>query len=191
MGPRRRPVAVLLALLALAASVAATGCGKSEEEKLSEPKREGLSFKLDELDYNVFITRQLNIRNAEDHDYYRGPDAPPGSALYGVFLQVCNDAASPRTSASDFKIVDTQNEEFRPKKLPKTNFFAYQPTKLHPEGCLPIPGSAAASGPTGGSLLLFQLPISATENRPLELEVRGPFNPKTGKYDKAKVELDI
>ena len=189
MRRRRRPIAVLAVLALLAASATLAGC--KEEEHHDEPKREGLSFEMDDLDYNVFITRQLNIRNPEDHDYYAGPDAPPGANLYGVFLEVCNDADEARTSASEFKIVDTQKNEFEPKELPESNFFAYHSRKIQPQDCIPTPSSAAATGPTGGAMLLFELPISATENRPLELEVRGPFNTKTGKYEVRKVELDI
>ncbi len=184
-----RPIAVLAAI-AVALPLAASGCGPEHDE--SEPKREGLAFKLDGLDYNVFITRQLNIRNPEDHDYYPGPDAPPGSSLYGVFIEVCNeDSDGARQSASEFKIVDTQKNAFEPKELPESNFFAYHPAKLNAQECIPTVGGAAATGPTAGSMLLFELPISATENRPLELEVEGPFDAKTGKRETAKVELDI
>ena len=184
-----RPIAVLAAV-AVALSLAASGCGPEHDE--SEPKREGLAFKLDGLDYNVFITRQLNIRNAEDHDYYPGPDAPRDRACTeSSSRSATRTPTARRQSAREFKIVDTQKNAFEPKELPKSNFFAYHPAKLSPQECIPTIGGAAATGPTAGSMLLFELPTEATENRPLELEVEGPFDPTTGKRETAKVELDI
>jgi hypothetical protein len=40
-------------------------------------------------------------------------------------------------------------------------------------------------------MLLFELPLAATENRPLELHIEGPFDATTGKPSEARVILDI
>jgi hypothetical protein len=103
----------LLVACALLALVAA-GCGEKGEEK--DPVREGIAVDLGGLDYNVFITRQLNPKDVEDRDYYNGPEQSeecaqkPGSQtppqltpeerpqrcptnLYGVFVQVCNETS--------------------------------------------------------------------------------------------------
>src|SRR5256885_9353342 len=59
--------------------------------------------------------------------------------------------------------------------------FAYRARVLAPRGCIPEPGSAAATGPTAGSMILFSLPIFATENRPLELEIKRSEERRVGK----------
>ena len=183
---RMMRVASLLALAALTV-LAFAGCSKHHEI----PEPEGQTVKVHDLSYTVFITRQLNLRDPEDRDYFSGPEAPPGFSYFGVFIQVCNDYnhAPHRTPVDNFKIVDTQGNEYRPTRLPPTDVFAYRPSSLGAKQCVPIPGSAPASGPIGGSLLLFRLPISSIENRPLDLEIDPPLFGKTP--DDRKIELDI
>lgn len=182
MSPTRKIAAALLA----AAVIAVAGCGN--ELKPGEPHREGLAVELEGLEYNVFITRQLNLSLAEDKAYYSGPAAPAGSALYGVFIEVCNRGKDPRQSADRFRIRDTQGAEFEPVELPQGNQFAYHAGVIQPSQCVPARGSLPQLGPTGGAMLLFQLPQAATENRPLELEV---FGPTPGTPERLTVELDI
>jgi hypothetical protein len=184
--PRHRLTSAALACaLALVPAVAA-GCG--QEHETEEPRREGLFVPLAGLHYNVYITRQLNLRDAEDRDYYRGPDAPAGETYYGVFINVCNEEdGETRPAARSFRVKDTQGNEFEPVELPEENVFAYRPGPIEPGACIPTLGSAAANGPTGGSLLVFRLPVEASENRPLELEIRPP----AGGGEIAKIELDI
>jgi hypothetical protein len=49
---------------------------------------------------------------------------------------------------------------------------------------MPRTGTLAALGPTSGALLLFELPLANTENRPLTLHIQGAS-------DQATVILDI
>ncbi len=168
--PRR--LLMLLCLAALAAGLAA--CGESDvEQGVDEPAREGLAIELDGVDYNVFITRQLNTKVTPDKAYFDGPEAEPGETLYGVFIQVCNRSEDTHETASDFKIKDAQDNEFEPEELPEDNAFAYHAGELEPNECFPEAGSVAQLGPTSGSMLLFRLPLENTEYRPLELEVQG------------------
>jgi hypothetical protein len=201
MTPRR--LFLLLMACALMALVAA-GCGTKGEDH--DPVREGIATDLGGLDYNVYITRQLNPHDVEDQDYYNGPEeseecarkpggTPPAltpeervqrcpTALYGVFLQVCNEttdgapiaAREPseeagREFAGDFEIEDSQGNKFEPIVLPETNVFAYRARPLKKGDCIPASGSAAYSAPTAGALMVFRLPVAATENRPLELSI--------------------
>ena len=70
--PRR--LLMLLCLTALAAGPAA--CGNSDvKQGVDEPAREGLALELDGVDYNVFITRQLNTKITPDKAYFDGPEA--------------------------------------------------------------------------------------------------------------------
>jgi hypothetical protein len=155
----------------LAGCVGLAACGE-EEPGVDEPAREGLALELDGIDYNVFITRQLNPRVAPDGAYVT-EDAPPGEALYGVFIQVCNHSEEPHETVSDFIVKDNQENEFEPEELPVDNAFAYSPRTLQPDECIPEAGSVAQLGPSAGSMLLFRFPLETTENRPLELELEG------------------
>jgi hypothetical protein len=168
---------LLLRRLALAACVVGlsgglVACGE-EEPGVDEPAREGLALELDGVDYNVFITRQLNPEIPPDDAYYTGPEPPPDETLFGVFIQVCNHSDDSRGTAEEFKVVDNQGNEFEPEELEADNAFAYEPQELDPEECIPEAGSVAQLGPTAGSMLLFRLPLQVTENRPLELEIEG------------------
>jgi hypothetical protein len=168
-----RPLFRLILLACLAAlALGAAACGE-EEPGVDEPAREGLALPLDGVDYNVFITRQLNPAIPPDSAYVEGPEPAPGETLYGIFLQACNTSEDVRTTVEDFKVVDNQGNEFEPEELPENNRFAYHPRELDPKECIPEAGSVAQLGPTAGSMLLFRLPLQMTENRPLELEMQG------------------
>jgi hypothetical protein len=166
--PARLTLLACLAALALGAAA----CG-DEEPGFDEPAREGLAIPLDGVDYNVFITRQLNPAIPADDAFYQGPEPEPGETLYGVFLQACNNSGETRQTVDSFMVVDNQGNEFEPEELPETNKFAYHPQELEDEECIPETGSVAQLGPTGGAMLLFRLPLENTENRPLELELEG------------------
>jgi hypothetical protein len=191
--PRQRSTsAVLFSVLALAGGVLA-GCGDNPRE--NNASREGLPEKVGGIDYNVYITRELNLRDVEDSGYYKGPEAPPGFALYGVFLTACNPAESATSpnvpAAADFTVIDTQGHRFKPLPMAPGNDFAYNAVPLKHLACIPKRGSLASSGPTNGALLVFQLPIRALENRPLDLEIVSPPDPTTGDRDTGRIELDV
>src|SRR3954469_14529935 len=126
MSLRRSTSAALMCVLALAGA-AVSGCGENPRE--NNASREGLPERVGKIDYNVYITRELNLRDVEDSGYYKGPEAPPGFALYGVFMTACNpaeSAISPNVpSASDFTVIDTQGNRFKPLPTPPGNDFAY------------------------------------------------------------------
>ena len=183
MDPTRlRRIAAACAAAAVLAPVLAA-CG--EEQGVEEPAREGLAIDIGGINYNVFITRQLNLEIPPDKAYYPGPPAKPGNALYGVFLQACNISEDEdRTTTEDFVVEDNQGNEFEPIELEADNAFAYRPTRLQGEECVPEVGSVGQLGPTAGSMLLFDFPLENTENRPLELVV------KSGGEEK-RFELDL
>ena len=188
-----RAFALLLVVLALVIA----GCGEAEptaggqlQEGSEEAFREGLFEELNGLSYKVFITRQLNERDSEDHAYFQGGDPPPGFIDYGVFIEVCNMEEEPLRSASDFTMVDTQEDEFEPKELPVTNIFAFRPGTILPDECVPDQASIPAQSPTGGALLLFRIPVEVTENRPLVLRIQDGFDAE-GEPQTLSFELDI
>ena len=177
MALRNRTLAALL--LALAFAGGATACGADHDALgVEEPAREGLAIEIGGLDYNVFITRELNLAITPDKDYYDGPPAKPGNNLFGVFIQVCNLTEDETIeSASEFKVTDNQGVEFEPVEQAEDNAFAYNARELGPSECIPEDGSVAQQGPTAGSMLLFDFPLENTENRPLELEITSAGTP--------------
>lgn len=178
-------VAGCLVALALGGAV---GCG-DEVPGVQEPAREGLTLDVAGIEYTVFITRELNLAITPDKAYYPGPPAGKDNALFGVFLTACNpeDAEKSLYATADFEVEDNQGNKFEPVVLPEENQFAYQPLELVPGDCIPEDGSVAQQGPTAGSMLLFEFPLTATENRPLELTITGP----AGSGESKTVELDL
>jgi hypothetical protein len=172
------PMDVLLRRLALVAcvlglSVGVAACGGDDELGVEEPASEGLALGLDGIDYNVFITRQLNPAIPPDDTYYTGSQPAPDETLYGVFIQACNNSNERRRTTDAFTVVDSQGNEFEPDQADAGSIIAYEPRDLGPEECIPPAGSLAQLGPEGASMLLFKLPLKMTENRPLELEIHG------------------
>jgi hypothetical protein len=189
MGLRR-----LLLVLACAATAATfSGCFLEEEHEEGEPLREGLAVSVGGIEYTVYITRELNPALPDDRGYWRGEEAEPGFALYGVFLQACNrsgdnddDDVETGTyeTTDDFVVVDTQGNEYEPLDAERENVFHYEPEELEPGACIPEEGSLAQLGPTAGAMLPFLFPLEAGENRPLELDIHADG-------EDASVELDL
>jgi hypothetical protein len=99
-------------------------------------------------------------------------------------VAVCNVNGGSHLAASKWHIEDSQGNVYDPLPLARTNLFAYRPRTLTERQCIPTKGSTADTAPIGGAVFVFRLPVQATENRPLELELN------TG--DKIKrFELDI
>lgn len=194
MGLRR----ILTALACLCATLLLPGCFLKPDHEEGEALREGLDVRVGGIDYNVFITRELNLALPDDKSYWKGEEAPPGFSLYGVFLEACNRSDQDPDledrayeTADHFKVVDTQGNEYEPEEAEEENGFHYHAATLEPGECVPEIGSLAHQGPTGGAMLLFTFPLAAGENRPLELEILGDYDPIAGEYTKAAVELDL
>jgi len=184
MGVRRTSPAFRLLALAgalLACSLLLGACGSSSDQK---SVKEGQAAELGGLRYNTVFSRYLNANDPEDAAYLVGqPKAKPGELYLGVFLQVKNIGNKTSTLPSVFTVTDTEGELYT--SLPSTSEFAFPTgTKLEDDRIVPDPDSPAGSGPIQGSLVLFRVPDSANENRPLTLMIPGPGGP-------AEVELDI
>jgi hypothetical protein len=178
-------------VLALLAVTGLSACGSQKEPGVDEPAREGLAIDVGGVNYNVYLTRELNLKITPDSDYYHGKPAAKGHALYGVFIKACNDGTKRLKTASTFTVEDNQGNEFEPIELAKDNAFAYHPTSLGEGDCFPASGSVAQFGPTAASMLLFDFPLKNTENRPLLLKIEGPYDFAKGKRESKTVELDL
>jgi hypothetical protein len=182
MSRRRRFALPLLAVSALLVILLGAGaCGYSSDEK---EVVEGEPVELGELKYNVIFSRFLNPSDNEDSAYLVGQPKPPaGSTYFGVFFEVQNESEEPQTLADSFTIVDADDQTF--DALASESLYALPwGGEVEGEEQIPVLDSTAQQGPIEGAVVIFELPASASENRPLTLEIPGPEGP-------AEVTLDL
>jgi hypothetical protein len=171
MSPLRRPLLSLLALLALLLLVVGvSACGYESE---STHVMEGESVELGELKYNVTFSRYLNPKDNEDEAYLVGQkEAPKGESYFGVFLEVQNESDEPQVLPSSLTITDVDENEF--EVLESESIFALPfDGEVESEEQIPRLDTPAQLGPIEGSVAIFLLPESASENRPLTLHIPG------------------
>lgn len=162
----------LLSLFAIAlVGVVLAGCG--EEAQHLEAK-EGGRIQLDELYYQVQLSRQLNPKDVEDSYYLEGYPLPAkGESYFGVFVRVDNETSSTRKlpiGTEHMKIVAANGDEFEPLKVNAPGW-GYEPAPLGKGAMLPIPDTPAFVGTIRGSLILFRIPNKGLDDRPLKLEI--------------------
>jgi len=181
MAPHRKTLLALLAALALSVSaLAISACGYSSDSK---DVVEGEPVKLGELQYNVIFSRFLTPKDSEDSAYLVGqPQVPAGSAYFGVFLEVQNESEEPQTLASSFTITDAGHQTF--DAIPSESLYALPfGGEVESQEQIPVLDSTPEQGPIEGSVVIFELPASASENRPLTLSIPGPEGPATVTLD--------
>jgi hypothetical protein len=182
MVPHRRTTLSLLAVLALALmAFALSACGYSSDSK---DVPEGEPVKLGDLRYNVIFSRFLNPNDNEDSAYLVGqPELPEGHSYFGVFLEVQNKSEETQTLADAFTITDAGHQTF--DAIPSKSLYAFPfGGEVESQEQIPLVDSTPEQGPIEGSLVLFELPASASEDRPLTLSIPGPEGP-------AAVTLDL
>jgi hypothetical protein len=181
--PRRRRLAPLLlaAFVLCALTVGFSACGSSSDSK---EVSEGEPVKLGDLQYNVVFSRFLNPNDSEDSAYLVGQPPPPdGSDYFGVFFQVQNDESTPQPLPQSLTIADATHREY--EAIASESLYAFPlGGEVEPEEQVPVLDSTPQQGPIEGSLVLFQLPAEASDNRPLTLSIPGPEGP-------AEVTLDL
>ena len=158
-----------------------SACGYSSDSK---DVVEGEVVELGELKYQVIFSRFLNPNDNEDSAYLVGqPPATKGSSYFGVFLEVQNKSEENQKLAETFTIADADEQTF--DAIPSESLYAFPfGGEVEPQEPIPAPDSTPQQGPIEGSLVLFELPSSASENRPLTLSIDGPEGP-------AEVTLDL
>jgi hypothetical protein len=167
-----RSLTLICALFALALA----GCG-NKHAVVTLAETEGIYIDVGELDYQIQNSRVLNPNIDPDRQYLTGlPEdhaAPKEDETYFVvFMRVQNQTDEAHTSADEFEIVDTQENRYTPIELdPAENPFVYQSGEVAPHSVYPTGESLTAEGPTQGALLLFKLPYSTLQNRPLEFKI--------------------
>ncbi len=173
----RRFALPLLAALAVGVSA----CGSSSDSKSVV---EGESVSLGELNYTVIFSRYLNPKDNEDSAYLVGqPQLPPGESYFGVFFEVQNESEEPQTLPKSVEITDAGNQTFH--ALPSESLYALPfGGNVESQEQIPVLDSTPQQGPIEGSVTIFRLPASASENRPLTLHIPGQEGP-------ADVTLDL
>jgi hypothetical protein len=188
-----RKLTIALALLP-ALLLAACGSGANTNQPTKHGDSEGAYVQAGPLLYQVQLSRELNPHAVNDRQYLAGIAAgtprPQGDQeWFGVWLRVQNPTKRSAMAASDYRIVDTLGNVYRPIPLAATNPLAYQARWIqgtNGQPLLPDPDSAAGAGPVQGSMLLFELSTSVYANRPLELEITPPAG-----GEPSSVELDL
>jgi hypothetical protein len=184
-----RALAVPLAAAALTLGAAACGTeGETEEVDGHEVPFvvEGEPIELGDLRINVQLTRFLNPNDVEDAQYLEGLPPPPSDKDYlGVFLEAENEGDDPAKlpDGSELTVTDTTGKEFEPAES-DTVFALELGTEVEGNGEVPAAESAAANGPTQGSLVIFLVDTGVSENRPLEMDL-------TADGEQGIIELDI
>jgi hypothetical protein len=182
---------LLALLLASAAALAVAGCGNKEEE-YTFGGTEGIYVSVDELKYQVQISRILNPANIEDQGYLKGISkgvAPAEDEVwFAIFMRVENDGEASHTAADSFEIRDTQDKTFKPLNLDQNvNLFAYKPRVVTPGTQIPAINSPAFNNSIRGALLLFKVKTDSLYNRPLELHISNSRESQ----GEAVIDLDV
>lgn len=171
--PRRLARVVGLLLIA-AMALAAGGCGGKDVYAV-EAKEGGRIF-VDDLFYQVQLSRQLNTKDVEDSTYLQGqPQPATGDTYFGVFVRADNETSDRRIlpiGIDAMKITTAGGDVFRPIPV-KASGWGWAPAPLGKGAMLPIPNTPAHIGPIRGGLILFRIPLTDLDNRPLVLEIKG------------------
>lgn len=174
---RRRRLGAFVCLLGLSLGLAA--CGKSNHP--SSVENNGVYITAGPITYQLQISRLLNQFSTEDRQYVAGLPAgasrtlSPTQLWYGVFLWAKNQSDRTHVTTNNFDIVDTQGNRYRPISVDSAlNPYAWRSQSLHPGATEPGLDTTASWGPTQGGLLLFKLPTTVYDNRPLMLQILSP-----------------
>jgi len=180
-------------LLSVVATLTLVGglsaCGEHGEANVG--KNEGYYVKAGGLEYQVQISRQLNPSDFEDRDYLiglpKGAGLGKGEQYFAVFMRAFNREDAPARAASVFYMTDTTGARYNAIPLDtNVNRVAFRPAELKPSDQLPLPGSLGRENTTQGGLVLFKVPVTAYDSRPLVLHI----TPPDGGED-ATVNLDV
>jgi hypothetical protein len=175
--------AIAAAVVAIAAGVVLSGCDTAPEN--ADQVTEGQGIKLDDLLFNVQISRELNPGDTEDKAYLVGQKPlGPDQYYFGVFMRIQNEGDASAQVPTDMSVVDTVGDAFKP--LQSNSLFALKlGDTIHAGDEVPAGESVAANGPIQGSMVLFRIDSSAIQDRPLTLHIT------TSTGSAGEVELDL
>ena len=180
--PRKPLLPLLAAILLIAIVGGVSACGYSSDGVTEVD--EGQTVTLGELDYTVVFSRFLNPNDTEDSAFLVGQPPPKnGSTYFGVFIEVQNKSEDTQTLADGLTITDADDQTY--DALESESLYAFPfGGEIESQEPIPTPDSTPQQGSIEGSVVLFDLPTTASVNRPLTLEIPGPGGP-------AEVKLDL
>ena len=186
---RSRRLSAVLAAVLVASGLSA--CGKHQSTgPVRIAETEGIYLDVNDLKYQVQVSRQLNPADVQDEPYLVGipeeeRELKPNEVWFGVILRVQNETSEALRPSEEIEIEDTVGEIFHPLELEPDNVFAYRAEDLIPaRETYPLLDSPGYDTPSRGALLLFKLTLTGLNNRPLELKIEGRKIPQqTGIVD--------
>jgi len=182
----------IASFLAVALALALSACG-NKHDTVHEAETEGIYVDVDELKYQVQISRQLNpVAIAEDRTFLSGVDEATaelgeGEVWFAIFLRVENESDEPQVPTTRFELEDQQGNVYEPISIEDGNPFAYNTDPIRPGGFAPGPDTIARQvGSVGGMLQLFKVKYETLDNRPVELVIHSLTSD-----DESTVNIDI
>lgn len=200
MSLRRLRLAAASAALVLAVGGCATSSNSNHHKAggqlsgldVADANNNGAYVQAGGITYQLQISRALNQYGVEDSQYIKGLPAgtTPVNASqewYGVFIWAKNQHHRPYTTATNFVVEDTQGNRYYPVRLnPNVNPYAWTPQTLRYSQTEPGEDTTAAQAFTQGRLLLFKVPTTIYDNRPLTLYILGSNRARL-----ASISLDL
>lgn len=173
-----RPIVTGLLLLAMAAL---SGCF----EKAERPPDEGETVKVGQAQYTVVLTRRFNQADEEDSAYLVGqPKLNTGQIYLGVFVRIENKGKRAVRPPRGIEVVNGDGKTYEALDASRSTFALHFNESIPAGESVPALNSPAQAGSVHGSLILYRMPASAIEARPIELEIPAPGDKK------ARIELD-
>jgi hypothetical protein len=170
--------------LGLAAAAVLAGCGGDAPADNAVEATEQNVVELGGVRYRVVRFRQLNPSGAPDDALWQGERPAAGSGLYMAVVRAC--AIDEGAEVSDeILLEDAFGQRFQPRPEGTADEFELEAGKLDAGECTPTAGSAADRTFDGGALV-FEVPFSATSERPLVLEIGAPDGSGS-----ARIQVDL
>jgi hypothetical protein len=183
----------LALLLSIVASLALAACGNEpieneqyQSENAQVAETEGIYVTVDEVKYQVQMSKQLNPQMVADQGYLKGVNGTlaDDEEWFAVWVLAQNFAEEDIQAAADFEIADTQEKTYVPVTIGEENEWAYRPRIIEAGESLPDADDPQRERFPNGAMLLFKVKRDSLNNRPLELNIRG-------QDDRAIVNLDV
>ena len=174
-----RPISLpsLATLLAAALALTLSACG-NKHEVIHHAETEGIYVNVDELKYQVQISRQLNPGAiAEDRAFVEGvagedAELADDEVWFAVFVRIENESDEEQLPAIAYELEDQQGNSYEPVEIEESNPFHYDPSPIPPGSYVPNPDSIARQVTSiGGMLQLFKVKYETLDNRPVELVI--------------------
>jgi hypothetical protein len=177
---------LVLLMIAVLTAGALAACGEDTERRPAVEAREGNEALVGDFSYRVILFRELNPETAGDQSLVESVRTDADHGLYAAFVEVCNRGQEPRAPAARIVLEDAFGERWKPLRDGVEPSLAYRPHKVAPGECIPATGSVAART-FDGAAVVFEVPYSVTQERPLILDIRQTEESGEG----ARIVLDL